>query len=475
MAANSIPTVMIIFGATGDLMSRKIAPALYHLYRKKKLPKLFRLIGVARRPFTHEQFRALLLKSLKTHPEYHSESASAKAFLESCYYQQGSFGDTETYKSLAQTLGRVDGEWNVCSNKLFYLAVPPTHYETIFRNLSSSGLTIACGKDEGWTRVLVEKPFGNDGETAASLDKLLGSLFKEEQIYRIDHYLAKEMLQNIMSFRFSNNLLEKSWSSKYIEKITVRILEKNSVDGRGAFYDANGALRDVGQNHLLQMLAFVMMSQPRAFTAKAVRAKRAKILGELKSLSAEQIKTKTYRAQYEGYRDVEGVKKNSQTETYFRVTTTIDNPTWKGVPLTLEAGKAMKSQVKEIIISFKHTSPCLCPPNAKKHYKNRVIFALEPKEKIAIHFLAKKPGLEMETEPRKIEFSYRRGRQHQFVQEYEKLLLDCIEGNQLLFVNTDEVQAMWSFIDPIVCAWEDGKVPLEKYKPHEVIKLKPKI
>ncbi len=472
MATNAIPTVMIIFGATGDLMGRKIAPALYHLYRKNKLPKLFRLIGVARRPFSDEAFRKLLFESLKTHPEFVKNPDDAQAFLRKCFYQQGGFDDKDTYDNLSSTLGRVDGEWNVCSNKLFYLAVPPVHYETIFRSLASSGLTEPCGPDEGWTRVLVEKPFGHDGETAAKLDGLLGTLFQEEQIYRIDHYLAKEMLQNILSFRFSNNLLEQGWNHRHIEKITVRLLEKEGVAGRGGFYDVIGALRDVGQNHLLQMMAFVMMDQPKAFTAEQVRRKRAKLLWELVPLTPQQIADNTTRAQYDGYQEVEGVVKHSQTETYFRVSAQIDNATWRGVPVTLEAGKAMKHQVKEIIISFKHTSPCLCPPGAKKHYKNRVIFALEPKEKIAIHFLAKKPGLDMEIEPRKIEFSYRRGRKHQYVQEYEKLLLDCIEGNQLLFVNTDEVSAMWRFIDPIVCAWDAKKVPLQHYKPHEVLKLK---
>ena len=472
MAANNIPTVLIVFGATGDLMSRKIGPSLFHLYRRGKLPAMFRVVGVARRPLSHEAFRALLVDSLSSHREFKAGSPTANQFLERCFYQQGGFGEDETYAQLSATLGRVDGDWNVCSNKLFYLAVPPMHYETIFRHLSSSGLTIPCGPDEGWTRVLVEKPFGHDAETAAQLDQLLSTLFREEQIYRIDHYLAKEMLQNILSFRFSNNLLEQSWNGRHIEKITVRLLEKDGVESRGAFYDKIGALRDVGQNHLLQMMAFVMMDQPEAFSAEAVRAKRAKILEELIRPTEKDIRANTFRAAYDGYRDVEGVLPNSKTETYFRVRAYVDNPQWKGVPILLEAGKNMKRQIKEIVVTFKHTSPCLCPPNVKKHLKNRVIFALEPKEKIAIHFMAKKPGLDMEIEPRKIEFSYRSGRKHQYVAEYEKLLLDCIEGNQLLFVNTQEVQAMWKFVDPIVCAWGSDVVPLKSYAPHAHMKLK---
>lgn len=475
MPANNIPTVLVIFGATGDLMTKKITPALFNLYRKGKLPKLFRVIGVARRDLSREEFHDHVTQILKTSDEWSGNKKEAEKFLEFFYYHQGKFEERSDYDSLAVDLGRIDGEWKVCSNKLFYLAVPPQFYEMIFKHLAGSGLTIPCGPDEGWTRVLVEKPFGRDEDTAEKLDLLLAKLFKEEQIYRIDHYLAKEMLQNILSFRFSNNIFEEGWNNRFIEKIEVRLLEKIGAEGRGIFYDEVGALRDVGQNHLLQMLAFVTMDHPKSYDAEVIRNARAALLKNLVPPKKKDIANHTFRAQYEGYRDIKGVKRGSKTETYFKIRGELDTPRWKGVPIYFESGKRLKSAVKEIVITYKHVSPCLCPPGAG-HYNNKMIITLEPEEGIKITFLAKKPGLQMEVEPRELQFTYRHKNQKtQYVEEYEKLLLDCIEGNQMLFLSTDEVKAMWHFIDPVIRWWREGIVPLETYKPDsdEVLKELP--
>ncbi len=464
MAANNIPTALVVFGATGDLMTKKITPALYNLFTKNKLPKLFRVIGYARRPLTDEQFRGHVSQILRTNKHIKKNRKQLDQFLKCFVYKQGRFEAVKDYKSLAQDLGRVDKEWKVCSNKLFYTAVPPEHYQSIFQNLHDSGLTIPCGPDEGWTRVLVEKPFGKDAKTAERLDLKLAQLFKEEQIYRIDHYLAKEMLQNILSFRFSNNIFEQSWSNKFIEKISIKLLEKIGVEKRGLFYDGVGALRDVGQNHLLQMLALVTMEHPTGFSSDKIREKRNEILKCLIPPSLREIKKQTVRAQHIGYESVAGVKKHSQTETFFRVRGYLDSPRWQGVPIIMTGGKRLKHQIKNITITFKHSSPCLCPIG-KKHIKDKIIFSLEPEEKIELHFLAKKPGLEMEVQRRKFEFTYRvRERSGQYVEEYEKLLLDSIEGNQILFLSTEEVKSMWKYIDPIAHAWEQNKVPLERYR-----------
>ncbi len=465
MNKKNIPTVFVIFGATGDLMTKKIVPALFNLYKKGKLPLLFRIIGVARRDLTTEQFYIHIRHILKSH-DISEKRETIEQFLRFFSYHAGKFEDEKMYRALATTLGRTDDEWKVCSNKLFYLAVPPEYYEGIFQNLAASGLTIPCSPDEGWTRVIVEKPFGKDAKTAEKLDLLLAKLFKEEQIYRIDHYLAKEMLQNILSFRFSNNLLEESWSNKFVEKIEIRLLEKIGVEKRGLFYDGLGALVDVGQNHLLQMLALVTMEHPQALNADYVRKKRSEILQTLKPLTFDAIQKNTFRAQYRGYRKIDGVKKDSQTETYFKVTGFLDSSRWQGVPVTLESGKRIKDQIKEIIVIFKHVTPCLCPPG--KHFTNKVIFSIEPKENIKLLFLAKKPGLgsQVEIQERSFNFIYRKkSPKTQYVEEYEKLLLDCIEGNQLLFLSTKEVRAMWSFIDPIVAGWRKEAVPLEFYQP----------
>lgn len=462
-STKNIPTVFIIYGATGDLMGKKIVPALFHLYKKGKFPKLFKIIGFSRRNLTEEQFisyvKELLIKHHKgTLPE------DADNFLNYFLFQQGNFDEITSYKTLAKRLGIIDGEWSVCSNKLFYLAVPPTYYKNISEHLASSGLTIPCGPDEGWTRVIVEKPFGKDLKSAEELDTLLSTLFKEEQIYRIDHYLAKEMLQNILAFRFGNNLFEDIWNNKYIERIDIRTTEAIGAEGRGSFYDGIGALRDVGQNHLLQMLALVTMENPRVLDSFHVREKRAEALSTLGVLTPDQIKTNTYRAQYKGYRDIDGVMPDSKTETYFKVTASLENPRWKGVHITLEAGKKLPLK-KEIVVTFKHPTPCLCPKDGE-HLTNRVIFSLEPKEGITIEFWSKKPGLEYKFTRRNLNFVYRKVNERlQYVEEYEKLLLDCISGNQILFLSTPEITATWNYIDPIVTAWKNNQVPLEFYKP----------
>lgn len=478
MPTKNIPTVLIIYGATGDLMSRKIAPALFNLYKKDKLPKLFRVVAVARRDLTQEDFHQYITDILIKKLDLEKDDAQLKEFLKYILYHQGEFKEENTYLSLARLLGRTDDEWKVCSNKLFYLAVPPDLYEMMFNHLYSSGLTIPCGPDEGWTRVLVEKPFGKDAKTAERVDMLLSKLFKEEQIYRIDHYLGKEMLQNILSFRFSNNLLEQSWNNKFIEKIEIKLLEKIGIEGRGPFYDGLGALVDVGQNHLLQMLALVMMDNPTNLSAEVVRRKRQEILESLCVPSVDEIKKDTFRGQYINYLKIEGVDKKSKTETYFKIKTFLDSPRWQGVPIYLESGKRLKDQVKEIIVTFKHVTPCLCPPD--NHSTNQVVFSIEPQEAIRISFLTKKPGLvsTVEVASRNFNFIYRKKTSRvQYVEEYEKLLLDCIEGNQLLFLSTDEVKAMWGYIDPIVSWWKKEIIPLEKYKPetNDILKVAKKI
>ncbi len=460
----NIPTVFVVFGATGDLMARKIIPALFHLFEKGMLPKLFHLIGVARREMSREEFQTYVEKLVRANPELKPKPTTLAAFVRMCSYHQGLFDVDADYKRLATTLGHIDGQWRVCANKLFHLAVPPQHYETIFQHLHSSGLTTPCGPEEGWTRVIVEKPFGKDLESAQRLDELLGRLFKEVQIYRIDHYLAKEMIQNVLLFRFSNNLFEDMWDGTLIERIELRLLENIGVEDRGGFYDSVGALRDVGQNHLLQMLALITMERPSGFTPESIRARRAAVLSALTLPERTPSTTTTYRAQYQGYRTIKGVQKDSTTETYFKIRAELSTPDFGGVPIVIEGGKRLGNAKKEIVVTFRHPTPCLCPSGS--HLRNRLIFHLGPREGITIQFWAKKPGLKMEIEERTFEFLFRDKRRNiQYVEEYEKLLLDCIAGDQTLFVSTDEVRAMWKFIDPIVCAWQRNDVPLRHYKP----------
>lgn len=459
------PTIFVVFGATGDLMAKKIVPSLYHLWSKQKLPERFSVVGVSRQAISNEDFvkrvSGILAERVPDAPE-----ESREKFASLFRYSAGYFNEASTYEALARELKKIDDAWGTCSNKLFYFAVAPSFYKPIAQQLSDSGLTAPCGGDMGWTRVIVEKPFGNDLKTAEELDEFLGSLFKESQIYRIDHYLAKEMLQNILTFRFSNNLFEKGWGTETIESVEIRLLEKIGAEDRGAFYDGVGTLRDVGQNHLLQMLALVAMDLPSSYEADSVRAERARLLHMLLVPSEKEVEEHTVRAQYEGYRKIPGVAPDSMTETYFKARGFLNHPKWRGVPITFESGKRMGEPVKDVIVTFKHPSPCLCPADQKEHFKNRVIFSVEPREQILVEFWSKKPGLALEMEKRDLVFEYRpAGSRTQYTEEYEKLLLDCIMGDQTLFVSTDEIRAMWRFTDPISLAWAENKVPLRTYKP----------
>jgi glucose-6-phosphate 1-dehydrogenase len=446
-------------------MRRKVIPALFYLYQHGELPDKFRIVGFSRRDMTDAQFRAYVKEVLGTHNGKKVPARAVNAFLQLFHFHQGTFEDGESYDALKKIVARMDAEWGMCTNKLFYLAVAPEYYETIFRHLARSGLTDPCSPEEGWTRLIIEKPFGVDLKTAKSIEKVLQYLFKSEQIYRIDHYLAKEMLQNILVFRFSNNLFENHWGRDLIEKIHIRALEEIGVEKRGAFYDPVGAFRDVGQNHFLQMVALLTMEHPQNFSSEAVHEKRAEILKKLHIFTPDEVTRSTFRAQHAGYQDIAGVKSNSQTETYFRVRVTLNSPRWRDVPIVLEGGKSLGTAEKEIIITFKHPKPCLCPPQGP-HHKNEVIIRFEPKEEILIEFWSKKPGFTFETAPHLFHFLLREPKAHvPYIEEYAKLLSDCIRGDQTLFVSNKEIQAMWRFTDPILDAWQKDAVPLHSYKP----------
>ncbi len=459
--ASERPTILIAFGATGDLMARKVLPALYQLSTESQLPAQFQLLGYSRRPLSDEDYRGHVTEALAK-KKIHQPVAT---FLESIGYQQGTFDAAEDYQRLAARIATIEQAWGgVPANRLFYLAVPPELYHRIFQHLDESGLAKRSQAESGWTRVIVEKPFGKDAASAQQLEEELAKRFAEEQIFRIDHYLAKEMLQNILAFRFSNNLFERTWGNHLIERIEIRFLETLTLKDRGDFYDGLGALRDVGQNHFLQMLALLTMNQPLALTAEHVRSRRAEILETLRIPSVASIKADTFRAQHVGYRSLDGVSPDSDTETYFNVTAELTHPKWRGVPILMEGGKSLAEQRKEIIVTLKHPTPCLCPPGI--HYRNRIIFSVEPEEQITVEFWAKKPGMAMQLEQRTFDFILRDENDGgQYVEEYKKLLLDCIHGDQLLFISSDEISAMWRFVDPILEAWANNAVPLLEYEP----------
>jgi glucose-6-phosphate 1-dehydrogenase len=451
-------------------MSRKVVPSLFHLWSRGMLPDRLCIVGFGRREWVDDQLRSHVRSILAERAPEGTDAKRIEEFLHLFRYQQGEFHEEGAYAAMNASLKAIDAEWGECSNKLFYLAVPPEHYETIFRNLAGSGLTDPCSEQEGWTRVLVEKPFGDDEASARELDVLLGSLFREEQIYRIDHYLAKEMLQGIMNFRFTNNLFEMEWSRQAIERIDISLNESLGVESRGAFYDGVGALRDVGQNHLLQMLALITMDQPATASSDDVRASRAELIESLRPMTAGEVAENTFRAQYAGYLSVPGVAPNSHTETYFKLRTTMQGERWAGVPVTMESGKRMGAACKEIVVTFRHPANCLCEDDV--HRANKVVFTLEPSDRVEIVFYAKKPGFADEIEQRRFTFFlYEKELKQQYVEEYAKLLYDAFRGDQSLFVSTREVNAGWRFIDSVVDGWKTGSVPLEAYAPdsHDIV------
>jgi glucose-6-phosphate 1-dehydrogenase len=457
-----LPTIFVVFGATGDLMGRKIVPSLFRLYKHKRLPKHFRIVGFSRRPYGDKEFREHIYKILKQ-KKYAKSEKDVSAFLKLFHFEQGSFTEHDDYNKLSEHLKKIDSEWGMCTNRIFYLAVTPSFIKPIIQSLKKSKLSEPCGGKEGWARLIVEKPLGSDGKTAAELEKVLSTL-KQHQIYRIDHYLGKEMVKGIMNFRFSNNLFEGIWDKDHIEKIELNTLETLGVETRGSFYDSVGALRDVGQNHLLQMLALLTMDHPGAYMGDQIRNARAHILKKLQKMSPKQVGDQTFRGQYKGFKQIKNVKRGSSTETYFKIKTFIDTPRWRGVPIIIQAGKKFKKGQKDIIITFKHPEPCMCPPSA--HVKNKVKISLSSYEGITVDFWTKKPGFSYEVEKRKFEFFlYEEEDKRDYIEEYARLIDDAIAGDQTWFVSKEEVKAQWQFVDAIKRAWDKNKVKLHQYQP----------
>ena len=460
------PTTFIIFGVTGDLAQRKLLPSLLSLYVKKLLPAKFFIVGFSRRHFSREDFRQYVRENMNIRAGQYREE-DIKHFLDHMCYEQGTFDSPASYSTLALRLTAIDDGFHRCSNKLFHLAVQPSFYETILDRLSESGLTIPCGGNEGWTRVLVEKPFGNDIETARKLDAKLADLFKEEQIFRIDHYLAKEALQNIVTFRFANALFEPLWNYRYIDKVHIKLLEKNGIEGRGEFYDPVGALKDVGQNHILQMMALVAMERPAMLDALHIRSERAKVLGRLKVITPKTVGELGLRGQYEGYTSEKGVSPASSTETYFRLEAAIAYSRWKGVPFFLESGKGLAENRSEIDIYFKNNEAGSFGTNDHTRDplagQNVLTFRIQPDESIKIRFWVKTPGFTFNVEPKTLKFKYADFPPEAITPDaYERVLYDAVVGDQTLFTSTDEVMAAWKFITPVWHAL--GTLPLTMYR-----------
>lgn len=478
----SSPFVMVVFGATGDLMQRKLMPALYRLVRDRQIGSAIYLVGVGRREITPDQFREMMALAVQEVEGQNFDEGLWQKLARGMEYIQGYFDQNEPYQRLIATLSRFDSQIKACVPRYFYLATPPQHYETILTKLGVTKLSEGCGQGTNeFTRVFIEKPFGKDLTTAQALEKLLASIFVERQIYRIDHYLGKETVQNILALRFANGIFEPTWNHEFVDHVQIALAESEGIGNRGQFYDGVGALRDVVQNHMLQMLALVAMEEPVAFDASHIREKRLQAAQHIACIEPETVAKNVVRGQYRGYLKEKAVAATSGTETFVALKLFLDSPRWQGVPFYLRTGKKLGRKDTEISLHFKKPlcvgearlptpgsaapggQACLFPAN--QVLRNILVIQIQPKEGMTLRLMGKKPGLEMTLAPIQLEFNYAKTfAQATRTEPYEKLLLDAISGDQTLFAHSQEVEASWQVITKILAGWDKYQPPLFTYE-----------
>jgi glucose-6-phosphate 1-dehydrogenase len=456
------PCVMVIFGATGDLTKRKLIPALLNLAQEDILSKQFAIVGFAANDLDTESFRKTLSEEM---PKFAPDPIDLKGWdwlRQRIYYVKGDFGDPEAYKRLQKQIADVDKDHNTCGNKFFYLAVAPRFFAPIVDQLGAVGLT---NEENGhWTRVIVEKPFGHDLESARQLNADLKKTLTEKQIYRIDHYLGKETVQNVMVFRFTNNIIEPLWNRNYVDHVQITAAETVGVEHRGGFYETAGALRDMVPNHLFQLLTMSAMEPPISFDADEVRNKQAEVLHAIQPLTPEEVLTNTVRGQYgegvidgervRGYRSEPDVSRTSNTETFVALKLQIDNWRWAGVPFYLRTGKSLAMRATEIVIQFRRTPFVLFRNTGVRNVEtNRLVIHIQPDEGISLSFGAKVPGAVMRLGLVNMDFDYKSYFGVEHGTGYERLLRDCMAGDATLFQRADMVEAGWNVIQPILDVW----------------------
>jgi len=452
------PTSIVIFGGTGNLAETKLLPALFDLYTQKLLPSVFTIIGLSRKEFSHDEYREFVRASILAKKSEVQED-ELSTFCARVRFASGSFDDSASYKKISDELTQFDASIGRCTSKLFYLAVPPNLYAGIFEKLKESNVMALCDGIGSWSRLLVEKPFGSDLATAEALERQLCELFKEDQIYRIDHYLAKDAIENIISIRFANSILSDSWNGTRIEEISVRLFESQDVSTRGSFFDGIGTLRDVGQNHMLQILALLTMKPADVHSSDAVRKSR---LEAIQSLVMHDTDNRI-RGQYSGYLETSGVDPKSTTETYFKIETHIDSESWKDVKVMLESGKALDSSFAEATVSFRPTDTCSCGAEPEVHtHRNVLRIMFSPQQSICLSMWVKEPGFIFKLHERELVLAEEEGEVFRSPEAYERVLYDCIIGDQTRFVSGAEVTASWKFITPILESF--ANLPLHEYE-----------
>ncbi len=462
------PSILVLFGATGDLAHRKLMPALYNLTRDNYLSPDFTVVGFGRRPKTDQEMREEYRQSVSQFSRSGQvQSGLWDSFAQGIFYVQSRIDDLEGYRKLKRELDRLDHERGTMGNRLYYLAVPPEIYPTIIENLGKAGLNQGAGS----TRVIVEKPFGRDLPSALALNRELHQVFDESQVYRIDHYLGKETVQNIFVFRFANGILEPIWNRNFIDHVQITVAETVGMEGRGEYYEGAGALRDIIQNHALQLLALTGMEPPPDYSPNAVRDEKAQVLRSIHPIHSEEVPVCTVRGQYgpgdlagqavPGYRQEPEVAPDSSVETYVALKLTIDNWRWAGVPFYLRTGKRLAKRVSEIAIQFNRPPLSLFRSNGINDIEpNVLVLNIQPDEGISLKIESKIPGQDNRIRPVNMDFRYGTSFGVPTPEAYERLLLDAMLGDPMLFTREDEVEAQWALITPILAAWERMPEPV---------------